>query len=271
MGSSGWDVLKLTKGHEKEFYRLIKTYITGLDSRITCNNDPDDEFDASKSGADHIATLDFDINGEHAFSLYRNVVLKDGSGNEQATCTIICAMDIDNAIPSSVGSIHFRADGYTGITIVQSEGRYDRGLRISHVINDDFIFLTFAPPDYTWQSIGTVETTRIIHSFTTNKTYVTSDRGISSYTQPTIFNLSGLTFYDVDGVDAPGTFLSRFSYAAPAGSIDYIKSSIYQSGNVRSFENTAIYDCTTVTTGDTVSLKDGAYVAIGPHQLVKVS
>lgn len=270
MGSSGWDALKSTKGHEKEFYRLIKTYITGLDSRITCDNDPDDEFDYSTSGDSHIATLDFDINGEHAFSLYRDAALRSG-GSEVATCNIACAMNMDNSIPSSVGTIHFRADGYTGITIVQSNTSVNRGLRISHVINDDFIFFTFAPPDYTWQSIGTVETTRIIHSFATNKTYVTSDRGISSYTQPNVFNLSGLTFYDVDGVDAPGTFLSRFSYAAPAGSIDYIKSSIYQSGNVRSFENTAIYDCTTVTTGDTVSLKDGAYVAIGPHQLVKVS
>lgn len=271
MGSSGWDALISAKNsHEKEFYKAVKNYITGLDSRITCDNDPDDEFDYSTSGDSHIATLDFDINGEHAFSLYRNVALRSG-GSEVATCTIMCAMDIDDTIPSSVGSIHFRNDEYIGTTIVQSNTSVERGLRISHVINDDFIFITFAPPRYGWQSIGTVETTRIIHSFTTNKTYVTSDRGISSYTQPNVFALSGLTFYDVDGVDAPGTFLSRFSYAAPAGSIDYIKSSIYQSGNVRSFENTAVYDCTTVTTGDTVSLKDGAYVAIGPHQLVKVS
>lgn len=269
MGSSVLGASVYINGKEKDFYATIKNYITGLSSMITCANDPDDEFDDSTAGEDHIATLDFKINNTHAFTLCRPVALKS-SGSEIGTYSITCKMDINGTIPSGSSDVRFR-DDYCTTAIAQSTTA-TRGLIISHVIDDDFVLIVLSPLAYNWQGQGNSNSTRFVHCFSSGTTFVSASAGgLSGISKGSMFNISGFRFYDRTLTIPAGTFVSRFPYAAPVGQIDYIKSSIYQNNSEKMFENKAIYDCSTVTTGDTVSLKDGSYVAVGPHQLVKVS
>ena len=103
----------------------------------------------------------------------------------------------------------------------------------------------------------------------------------NNFTKECIFNISiawttsqtstVLVFRDISSTKS-GSFTSRFAYKSLPGQIDYIKSCVYLNENQRQFDITAIYDCTELqAVGDTVSLKDGSYLAVGLHQLVKIS
>ncbi|MBR2246057.1 MAG: hypothetical protein IJ880_03375 [Bacilli bacterium] len=272
MASSIFNASVSVTGTEPQFYKKIKDYILSLSDRITCAEDPDDEFDYSTKGDSHIATLNFSIDGVHVFKLYRDGVLRN-NGSLVAVRSINFAMDIASGIPDGAHTLRFRPGWSYGEVIAQTTVA-ERGLNISHIINDDFVFLAFAA--YTsdnFAEVRKVDTSRMIHTTSGSNVFVSASAGYptSTWSKPTLFDLSGFTLYDKAGVLPQGTFLSRFTYAVPPGQIDYIKSSIYQNGGSKMFENTAIYDSTTVTVGSTVSLKDGAYVAIGAHQLVKCS
>ena len=271
MGSALVGATISATGHEKEFYKAVKNYVVGLSSLITCDNDPDDEFDYATKGDSHIATLDFKINGVHAFKLYRPAVLRS-NGSEAGVSAINFAMDISESIPSNDGGLRFKFSDYgIGDPVAQSTS-IKRGLIISHIVNDNFVLLCFSPALYSYQSQGNNNTKRMVHCLSdSSTTFVTSSTGGVSLSSAGMFNISSLTMYDKAVTIPSGTFISRFSYTSPPGKIDYIKSSIYQNNNSKMFENKAIYDSTTVTVGDTVSLKDGSYVAIGTHQLVKCS
>lgn len=258
----GKEVISLKK--EKDFYKEVKNYITGLNSLITCANDPDEEFDTSEVGSSHIPILEFKVDGTDLFKLYRDSTLSVTSN----TSFYVSMNNVPTGIPESTKWMSFKESSISEGVPYTSD--FKRGVLISHIVNDNFIYLMFTP---LWNySDNRKNNFRVLYCKSGDDIYVTSSNTLlSAWDKSNAFNISGLTLYDLATPTSNGTFLSRFSYAAPAGSIDYIKSSIYQSGNIRSFENMAIYDCTTVTTGDTVSLKDGAYVAVGPHQLVKVS
>ncbi len=269
MGSSALGTSVYINGKEKDFYAEIKRYVTGLSSIITCDNDPDDEFDDSTAGEDHIATLDFKINNVHAFTLCRPAALKS-DGSEIGVYTIRCKMDINETIPDGSSDVRFREEYVT--TSLQQSVTSTRGLIISHIINDNFVLLAFSPLDFNWQTQGPWNTTRFVHCFSSGSTFISASVGGNvALTKPSMFNISGFRMYDRSLTLSAGTFISRFPYAAPVGQIDYIKSSVFQNNDERTFENKAIYDCSTVSVGSTVSLKDGSYVAVGPHQLVKVS
>lgn len=270
MASSAYAVTVQANGHEKNAYKAIKDYILALDSRITCPNDPDDEFDYSTKGNDHIATLNFYIGNQRIFKFYRPSALRDGSSNEIAIRGIMFSMDGVDGIPANTREIWFVTNGYDDGRAYKTQSTDEiRGLCISHAVNDYFIYASFA-------SIRDERVMRyqynasVLHCLSNNKAYISSNTVGNPYNKTTVFNISGYYLYDVETLSS-GTFLSRFLYACPPGKIDYIKSCIYQSSGEKAFENRAIYDCTTVTAGDTVSLKDGAYLAVGSHQLVRVN
>lgn len=78
-------------------------------------------------------------------------------------------------------------------------------------------------------------------------------------------------YKNYDNANDNGSFVSRFQYTTKPGIIDYVKSSIYVDSGTKKLECPSLFDCSTVNSGDTMSLKDGAYLAVGTHQLVKVS
>lgn len=256
MGSSTYAASVEAYGHEKEMYRSIKNYLTNLDPRITCDNDVDEEW--SGSVAEHIPTLDFKINNTPIFSLYRDKYI-------DLTSKYINFTLLPSGIPSNSKGIRNAKDQPNE----EKAANYDRtrGLAISHIINDNFILLSFAGLSTTVRNNDNVT---FALSFTNSVTYIGAAQ-TGTYDKAHCFDISGYTLYNLTLPSSTGTFISRFSYGAPVGSIDYIKSSVYQSNGSKIFENKAVYDSTTVNVGDAVSLKDGSYVAVGTHQLVKVS
>lgn len=265
MGSTVYGAIVSVVDIEKEFWKAIKSYILSLDTRITCAEDPDDEFDYVTKGNDHIATMNFKFNNHSAFKIYRSQPLRDESDQEIGAHPMF-AINAAAGIPENIMS--FKAS--SGIYPPVESASIERKIVISHIINDNFIFISFK--EY-WQTSGFgINNASVLFAFSGSNIYVGGDfvPGVD-YDRQTAFNLSNYTLYDLAAPAYSGTFLSRFSYTAPQGNIDYIKSSIYQNNAEKVFENKAIYDCTTVTAGDTVSLKDGAYIAVGTNQLVKVS
>lgn len=277
MGSSTYAASVEAYGTEKDMYRSIINYLTSLDSRIVCDTDLDTEWDTSLSDSNHLPTFVFSVNNIPMFSLSRD-------GNiamyyRQASKFLIFKLLLDG-VPANQISIRNKKDSPE--TQTQWDTSYTRGLTISHVINDNFILLSFAAcsdaivpqtTDTTWRD---TDNATFALSLSNNQVYIGATKAASSapytpYSKAYCFDISDYTLYNVTTPSSVGTFISRFSYGAPVGSIDYIKSSVYQSNGSKIFENKAVYDSTTVNVGDAVSLKDGSYVAVGTHQLVKVS
>ena len=267
MGSTGYGIIIQTEGTEPLFYKAIKNYILSLSPTITCLEDPEEEFDVSTKGADHIATLNFSINGTHIFKMYRPDVL-ERDGAEVGVNSIKFELDAVEEIPHRILTINFRPSP-VDYTPTQSEQSI-RGLWIAHIVNNSFVYLYFGS-----YFTGLRESENVnggyVYCLSNNSIYLAGAGPERIYDKTITLNVSRLTFYDTSTPGLVGSFLSRFTYAAPPGEVDYIKSSIYMSNNEKVFENRAIYDSTTVTIGNTVSLKDGSYVAVGEHQLVKVS
>lgn len=263
MGSAAYGTIIRAGGVEKELYRALKNYILSLSTRITCENDPDVEFDVGTKGTSYTPTFNFSIDGTHVFKIYR----PDTLGN--SVFAINVAMDAVAGIPSSANSIFFRSDGYhENWDKISYDTVYDRGIMISHIVNDTLIYLSFA----CWnadQGNRNSSNMSLLNTVSNDTMFIGSAYSQSTYNKARCYNLSDWTLYNASNLIS-GTFLSRFSYACLPGAIDYIKSTIYQNNNEKAFDNSAIYDCTTVTIGDTIALEDGAYVAVGTHQLVKV-
>lgn len=262
MGSTIFGAIIEINDIEKEFWKALKSYILSLDSRITCAEDPDDEFDYSTKGNSHIATMNFKINNTQIFKVYRTSALRNGS-DQELPAKISFATNANVGIPELNTDLKIAP----GIYDVTQSTVISRKIMVSHIINNDFIHLSLNTIKLYGRTYGNVN-----YSKSGNDVFIGNKNGdVETYSRDIAFNLTGYTLYNLANPAYAGTFLSRFSYAAPQGNIDYIKSSIYQSNGEKVFENKAIYDCTTVIAGDTVSLKDGAYIAVGTNQLVKVS
>lgn len=272
MGSEYGTIIQ-TESHEKLFYKAIKNYILSMSSKITCAEDPEEEFDVSLKGGDHVPTLNFALNGVHLFKMYRPAAL-ESDGSEIAVNTVNFELDAVAEVPHQILAINFvpSAMGWTDVKDVKwtQSTVASRGIWFTYIANDNFLYIWFGCYNQSLRQEGNINGGYVC-CLSNNILYLAFTGYGAAGSKQGMFNLSGLTFYDGATPGKVGTFLSRFTYAAPPGSIDYIKSSIYMSSNEKVFENRAIYDSTTVTIGDTVSLKDGSYVAIGTHQLVKVS
>lgn len=261
MGSSNFCIMQSATAVEKVFVKKLVDYILGLSDSITCDNDPDEEYDISTVGGDYTPAFNFKINDNNAFRLYR--------GNKLSTPTnaMVFVANTISVVPTNQKSITFVTN--PGSNVRQYNESYTRGIVVSHIVNNNFIYLSFG--SYDEGSARNSGNAAFLFCVSGNDNFVTSRGNVNPYSVTNCFDLSGLTLYDLAEELSAGEFVSRFAHAAPAGQIDYIKSSIYQNNSQKVFENKAVYDCSTVNVASTVSLKDGAYIAIGSHQLVKVS
>lgn len=242
-----------SNGSEIAFAKQIITHLTSLDSRITCSSDPDDEYDQSEHGDTYVPTLNFKINNELAFTIKRSGALNNTAYQFQYICD------------STSQVLNFQGNAYRHWV------EAFRHIAISHIVTDNFIYIEING----YFSNGGVTPARFAVAYVSqsNKMYFSAAAGTSDpVSKATVFNISEFMFRElVDGNGAQGTFVSRFPYNAAAGEIDYVKSAVYCFQDVKQFDLKSVYDCTTVTPGSSVSLKDGSYIAVGPHQLVKVS
>lgn len=242
-----------SNGNEVDFMKDVIAYITGIDSGITCEDDPDDEYDVGTVGTDHFPTFRFSINGEHIFTIKRSEQLS-------YTSSQMYVLFVNNGEEIYSNTITYMHRG------TEWSGNGNRKFSMSYLISSGFYILNIT-------SYQILQSFTILFSESGNNNYSSykfESVDQSTYNVATIFNISECVLYDVS---APiiGTFLSRFAYKAQPGKVDYIKSSIYINNGLKQFELTKVYDCTEVSPGSTVSLEDGAYLAVGPHQLVKVS
>lgn len=277
MGSSTYAASVEAYGTEKDMFRSIINYLTSLDSRITCDTDLDTEWKTSIETPGHLPTFVFSVNNTPIFSLSRDGQIATYYRNPSKCLVFKLLLD---GVPTNEISIRNKKDSPE--TATQWETTYTRGLIISHIINDNFILLSFAASSDATTSQTTSTTWRdtdnatFALSLSNNQLYIGATKAASSapytpYSKAYCFDISDYTLYNVTTPSSVGKFVSRFNYGAPVGTIDYIKSTVYQSNGSKIFENKAVYDSTTVNVGDAVSLKDGSYVAVGTHQLVKVS
>lgn len=235
-------------GTEKEFMSAVINYITGLDSKITCSSDPDVEYDSSD--LTHVPTFNFSIDGKVSFTLERPAALNIAAYTYNVTC---------GSYSSSPAFKHGGVVAYNAVDY--------RGFPISHIVNDNFVFISIG--GFAWNSGYSNLNINIIYAKSGNKNYLSVFTGVDPLRKDILFNIGQRSFSEMNS-DVSATFLSRFAYKAMPGKIDYIKSSVYANNGSKKFDIASIYDSSTVTVGDTISLKDGPYIAVGSHQLVKV-
>jgi len=240
-------------GNEVDFMKNVIAYITGINNTITCLDDPDDEYDEGTVGTSHIPTFRFSFNGKHILTISRGQVL-----SEKMSSMNVSFINNGNIITTNSVYYMYRSTGWSTNGL--------RQFKMSYIDSPGICILNI-----TSYSIYQSFTVLLVESRSNSYgSYKTENVDTSTYTVSNIFNISECILYDTSDA-IHGNFISRFAYKAQPGKVDYIKSSIYINNNTKQFDITPIYDCTEVSPGSTVSLEDGAYLAVGPHQLVKVS
>lgn len=258
MGKMAFNATISSSGDEVAFMKEIIDYITNIDTSITCLDDPDDEYDVETVTTSHRPVFRFCINNTNFFNIERKVALStnsneiifkllDGSGNEKT-------------------SMNLRIGANAAWNVSTTRQTF-----ASFIFSNNLLIINMH---------GTVSYSKIqlltgLYIISGDNAYMSSkiynnELSYTDYILAEVFNISSL---EIEGLSSAtsGTFLSRFTYKAQPGKVDYIKSSIYVNNNTKQFDLIQIYDCTEVSPGSTVSLEDGAYLAVGPHQLVKVS
>lgn len=237
--------------NEIVFMTSLLDFILSIDSRIVCDTTVADQYDSTKweEGQAHIPTFNFTIGNTIAFQIQRADPLNSYS----------LAFRV-NYGSQSRSDVYFCTSWHQG-------GVYQnlyREINISALVNDTFILFSFGAIS----QYGTAGFDCIW--FTSNsKNYINFTFGRTATTIAGIFNISGKTFTEVETL-VNGTFVSKFPYKASSGEIDFSRGAAYVNDGYEVFNTSTIIDCTEVTVGDTVALANGAYFAVGPHQLVKI-
>jgi hypothetical protein len=248
MGEVKFAETVFSSGDEISFITNVATYITNLDSRITCLTDIDAEFD--NSDLTHTPVINFLIDGQLSFTLTRTGNLNTSVYDYSSNCKGV------------VVRIQFAGDARRPWDI------YTRRYKISSIINDELILISI---NGCYSNGGAANNNlNIVYTKQSDITYYSVVSNLT-FGLANIFNISSRPFYaDTPGGGVSGIFASRFSYSSIPGYIDYVKSAVYVDNGLKKFALNCIYDCTTVTVGDSVSLDSGRYYAVGPHQLVKI-
>lgn len=240
---------------EAELMKAVISYITGLDNRITCSEDPDYEYNREDRGDAYIPTFNFYIGSKLIFTISRDVNLRNPAGG----FGIYVKTSSQTLSSKYVGDIN--GSKYYNV-------KDNRAFRIAYIISDNFILIDF---HQNFSSGNSIPGIAIIYTISDTIDYVAYKiiDSASSYNRSGIFNISGILFYNFSNASS-GTFVSRFSYKSVPGKIDYVKNCVYATAGQKQFNIMALYDCTEVTAGDTLSLDDGAYIAVGTNQIVKI-
>lgn len=256
MGKMTFAQTILNNGTEIDFMKTVINYVTGVDNSIECLDDPDDEYDVETVTTSHTPTFRFTINDVHVFTIERAAQLSSASNGIKASAIVNGQKVVTSGALLWGGNYNYNIVG-------------QRDVDISYIVSNGLFLFNFCGIS----SYGARD--RLLVSFVKSgnskyETYTATVIHPVDYVISKVFDLSNYVFQDIDE-SISGTFISRFAYKAQPGKVDYIKSCIYESDGNKQFDFTCIYDCTEVSPGSTVSLEDGAYLAVGPHQLVKVS
>lgn len=235
-----------------------------LDDRLVCNTTVDAEYDMSDTS--HVPTFDFTIADHLTFRIQRGADLATGCytyifavpGTSYSVTSYVSSDNATWATPLSVRNreINFAyiiADNLISIGLTCSMQYSGSNLNIVYIKDSDSYY-TSIRTDVLWAS----------NSVWRRQDIFNICNPCSSSMQPVARQ------YTKNEDTIPLTFVSRFQYASAPGKIDYVKNCVFQNNGTKLFNVTTVYDCTTVPVGECVSLDDGAYLAVGPHQLVRM-
>lgn len=256
----GYKVFVTNSGTEKEFMTDFISTVTGLSDKITCSGSVD-QYDSS----------DTSIKPEFVFSIHGKPTLTMQRANTLANTNNVFNVSLyvgNNSISTN------QQCPYSGSASAASANS-TRTFALSWITSGDFILLALMSVEnygYKHHVIVSIKSGNNVYGdgyFYNWNAYLPTTT-IFNIKQKPITHTPLFNFYNYD-IGDNGIFTSRFAFSSKPGTIDYIKSSPYIDNGYKKFDITSVYDCTTVTIGDTVSLKDGAYLAVGTNQLVKVS
>lgn len=254
MGDVAFDIGITSTDTEPVFVHALVDYLTSLDSRITCANNIDDEYDETKweEGNSHVPRFNIYFNNDYWFTIFR-----DAPFNTSCLAFRTCYEKEYNKFLAR--SQYFSSEWRRG----QYSEKMTRTFHFSHIITNKFIMLGTAGTQNYKDSANFVITFSEGQKYTSRYGF-----GGNQYTKANIFNIAAQSFLNPQ--NEPATFISRFPYKAKPGTIDYVRSSIFANGGNKLFTLNNLCDCTTVNVCDSVSLSDGSYYAIGTNLLVKV-
>ena len=248
-------------GTEKEFMTKLINTITGLSTAITCTGSVD-QYDSGDTST--VPTFTFAFNGKDMLTLTRAAAISSAAN--------IFNVDIfvdDYAISTNQEIVFCNSSQLPSAEV-------NRIIDLSWIVSDNLILLCLMANiehyGYKHHTILNIKSGDVVYGdgwYKNNSPQESRNAIFNIYQKP----LSGTQYFvlrDFDS-DSTGSFTSRFACTSMPGQIDYVKSAVYTNGGYKVFDITSVYDCTTLNVGDTVALKDGAYLAVGPNQLVKVS
>ena len=242
-------------GTEKDFAKGLAAYLHELSDKIVCTSDIDAEYD--KNNLTHVPVLNFTVDSKLSFTLRR--------GSDLSDVALGTAAKGYTAIYNNL-SINLNFYGNSTIAYDTNAIRY---YYISSLIGIDFVNVLINTTERAWNNQLFNYNLHIIYTKDSEKSYFFATTNTDRSARANIFNISSRTFTEFGGATA-GVFTSRFAYSAPPGKIDYVKNAVYTSNGAKVFDINSISDCTTQALESNVSLDDGAYIAVGPHQLVKI-
>ena len=238
--------------------------LCALDDRLVCNTTVDAEYDMSDTS--HVPTFDFTIAEHLTFRIQRAADLATG------------CFGYIFAVPGTSYSVTSYVNGGNP-QLATPLSIYNRQINFAYIIADNLISIGLAGSmQYSSSNLNVVYIKDGDSYYTSIRTDVLWASN-SVWRKNDIFNIcnpyssSGQPVarqYTKNGDTTPLTFVSRFQYASAPGKIDYVKNCVFQNNDTKLFNVTTVYDCTTVPVGECVSLDDGAYLAVGPHQLVRM-
>lgn len=236
---------------EIDFMTSLLDFILSIDPRITCDTTVAEQYDSTawEEETSHIPTFNFSINGKITITAKREANLANYA----------LAFNLWYGT-TQTGALYFSTAWHQGGI---NQNLY-REYNISALTTDSFILFSFAGNgSYLTAGIDCVWFT------SDDKNYINVTFGRSAFNIPTIFNISGKLFTEMETLIS-GTFVSKFPYRTSAGNFDYSRGAAYINNSYEVFRSSAFIDCTEVTVGDTIALTNGAYFAVGPHQLLKI-
>lgn len=258
MFSKAYRINVANTGTEKEFIMKLINTITGLSNRITCSGSVT-QYDSSDTSIQ--PTFILKVDNKPIIQLKRSTAIANNNQNFLITLyagdRVLCSDQECYCSPSSWNK--------NAVTT--------RNYYLSWIVSNELIFLSICATceHYGWKQYITVslkgKDSLYCSGYSQGGSVIGESQLLNIDTNP---SNQSFYYYDANSV-LGGSFKSSFQHKAAPGYVDYIRNSIYIDASTEIFNIPGIYDCTTVTLGDTVSLNDGVYYAVGPHQLVKVS
>ena len=241
-----------TTGDELEFMSATLDFILGIDPRITCDTTVSAQY--ANRPSDYVPEFNFSIDGKATITLRRQATLAGAA----IAFSFICGS-------SSVTNAYFSTwwnNGYVN----QNMGRE---FNFAAIATDDVLFFTIcggSSDSYYNANLG-------VTTITSDSKHYLNVIANQAYTQSSMFNLanSSRPYAELE-TSTPGYFISRFSYKAPTGKLDYAEGAVCVNNGGKVFNLSSVYDCTEVTPGTNYEglINGNNCFTIGQHQFIKL-